>query len=131
MSVETFGDISIRAGGTYTGAWSHDLSGCRGITCDIIRSGTTGGDPAVTAYVQTSFGDDDGVDCAAFYLSGNPVIFAVDGMSPTAAPIAGTDGTLTPGTILNGCVGTRFRLKLIVAGDLSETVIVAGRYVVR
>jgi hypothetical protein len=126
----TLGDTTVRAGSIYAGPWTPDLSGCRSLTCEIIKSVNVGGDPVTTAYLQTSFDSDDGVDVAAFYLSGNPVLFSVSGMVPTG-PIQGTDAGLSPGTILDGVMGTRFRLKIAVAGDLSENTIVAGRLYVR
>jgi hypothetical protein len=126
----TLGDIAVGAVGTYEGAWTDSLAGVRGITCEINRSMTTGTDGVVTAYLQTSFGSDDGVDVAAFSLFGNPVLFGVSGLEPTAL-VQGTDATMAPGTILN-FMGDRFRLKLTVAAPgVAGPCNVFGRLVAR
>jgi len=133
--ISTLGDIAITAAGTYIGNWTGSLDGIAGATFDlqfIYGSGGTSG----KVYLQTSLRDptattDPGIDvaCMTFAQATKSKVFDIE-----AAPLTfttPTDGALTDDTILQGALGTKFRLKIITLGTYATQTLISGRLAAR
>jgi len=92
-----------------------------------VESQFTYGSSGTTAklYVQTSLDDGDSwfdIACHAFTTATAKKISAVcRAVAPASQAFAPTDGTLADDTVVNGVLGDRIRVKLVVVGTYAST----------
>ena len=128
--IQLLGDISITVPGTYYGPDIEGLgiAGLDGMAAFTVqlRFAYGAGGTSVTPFLQSSL--DQGTTwfdiwCEAFTTS-SAVKIANLAANAAAASVVPGDGTLSPGT-LSGYLGDRLRLKAIVLGTYTNTVLSA------
>jgi hypothetical protein len=126
------GDFSVTGAGTLVGDWLIGLDGMQSMLAEVSLSYDTGG-TSIRAYLQTSVdGGASAVDiaCKAFATVGATVAWNFSAMTPHLTQLVPTDGALADDTAIDGILGDRVRLKLVVVGTYANTV-VSGRIVAR
>jgi len=121
--------IAIPAAGTYVGEVMKAPAGNSGggwtLACLQSKFTRASGGTTLKAYLQTSF--DDGATWAdvaahAFATTTATKISSINrSIAPAAQAFAPTDGTLTDDTIIQGVLGDRLRVKIVVVGTYVGT----------
>jgi aspartate aminotransferase-like enzyme len=113
------GPFTITTAGTFTGEWVEDLDGVLSLAVQfrfIFGSGGT----SVKAYLQTSLDDGDTVVDIASVVFGNTVsevaAFNFSSLTPKTTQVTPTDAALADDTNVDGLLGDRFRVKIVVVG---------------
>lgn len=114
----SLGTFNITTAGTQTGDWVDDFEGCLALLAQLRFVYGSGG-TSVAAYLQTSV--DDGttpIDIAtvAFGTASENAVFNFSALTPKTTQVTPTDGALTSDTSVDGIVGDRFRVKIVVTG---------------
>lgn len=115
----SLGTFSITTAGTFTGEWVDDFEGCLALLAQLrFVYGGSGGTSCV-AYLQTSV--DDGttpIDIAAvaFGVVSENAVFNFSALTPKTTQVTPADGALSSDTTVDGIVGDRFRVKIVVVG---------------
>jgi hypothetical protein len=114
----SLGTFSITTAGTFTGDWSDDFEGCLSLLAQLRFIWGSGG-TSVVAYLQTSV--DNGstaVDMAAvaFGVASENAVLNFSALTPKTTQVVTTDGAMTNDTAVDGVVGDRFRVKIVVVG---------------
>lgn len=114
----SLGTFSITTAGTFTGDWADDFEGCLALLVQLRFIYGSGG-TSVVAYLQTSV--DDGttpVDIAAvaFGTASENAVLNFSALTPKTTQVTPSDGALTSDTAVDGIVGDRFRVKIVVVG---------------
>lgn len=115
---KSLGAFNVTTAGTFTGDWNDDFEGCLSLLAQLRFVYGSGG-TSVVAYLQTSV--DDGtvpVDMAAvaFGTASENAVFNFSALTPKTTQITPADGALTSDTTVDGIVGNRFRVKIVVTG---------------
>ena len=129
----SLGDLAITAAGTFLGPELDDLDGMSAVTLQLRFAYGSGG-TTVDAFVQTSL--DQGTTWAdvwheQFATVADVKIVNVSGLTPVITPVLPADGALAPGTVLDGVLGDRLRLKAVVAGTYAGSTVLSSRAAVR
>lgn len=115
---KSLGTFNITTAGTFTGDWNIDFEGCLAVLVQLrFIFGSAGG--TVVAYLQTSV--DDGttpIDIAAvaFATSSENEVINLSALTPKTTQVTPGDAALSSDTAVDGIVGDRFRVKIVVAG---------------
>ncbi len=114
----SLGTFSITTAGTFMGDWVDDLDGCLALLAQLRFIWGSGGS-AVVAYLQTSV--DNGatpVDMAsvAFAMASENAVLNFSALTPKTTQVTPSDGALTSDTAVDGVLGDRFRVKIVVTG---------------
>ncbi len=118
---KSLGTFNITTAGTFVGDWNDDLEGCLALLTQLrflYGSGGTG----VVAYLQSSV--DDGVTpvdiaAVAFGVASENVVLNFSALTPKTTQVVPTDGALTSDTAVDGILGDRARVKIVVTGTYS------------
>jgi len=126
------GDFAITTAGTYVGDWVDGFEGVLGLNVQLSMSYGSGGTTA-KIYLQTSI--DEGttaidIACVACTTSSVTKLYNLSGLTPKTTALTPSDGSLTDDTAVDGVLGDRFRIKVVVVGTYANTV-VSGRVVAR
>lgn len=114
----SLGTFNITTAGTFAGDWVDDLDGCLSLLTQlrfVYGSGGTG----VVAYLQTSVdGGTTPVDMAAvaFATTSENAVHNFSALTPKTTQVTPSDGAMTSDTAVDGVVGDRFRVKIVVTG---------------
>lgn len=115
----SLGAFSITTAGTFTGDWVEDLDGLLAMAVQfrfVFGSGGT----SVKAYLQTSLDDGDtpvDIACVAFGNASSEVqAINLSSLTPKTTQVAPSDAALTDDTAVDGLLGDRFRVKIVVVG---------------
>lgn len=133
QGILSLGDLAITAAGTFLGPELADLNGMSAVTLQLRFAYGSGG-TTVDAFVQTSL--DQGTTSVnvwheQFATAADMKIVNVSGLTPVTTPVLPADGALAPGTVLDGVLGDRLRLKAVVAGTYAGSTVLSGRAAVR
>jgi hypothetical protein len=114
----SLGTFSITTAGTFTGDWVDDFEGCLALLAQLRFVYGSGG-TSVAAYLQTSA--DQGstpIDIAAvaFGVVSENAVLNFSALTPKTTQITPSDGALTSDTAVDGILGDRFRVKIVVVG---------------
>jgi hypothetical protein len=118
---KSLGAFSITTAGTFTGDWNDDFEGCLSALINLrFIYGANG--TSVVAYVQTSA--DDGttpidVAAVAFGVASENAVFNFSALTPKTTQVTPSDGALASDTTVDGIVGDRYRVKIVVVGTYS------------
>jgi hypothetical protein len=128
------GDFAITSAGTMVGDWIDGLDGMQAVSLQLTFAWGSGG-TAVKAYLQTVL-DGDGttavdIACVTFGTAGKTVVLNLSGLTPRTTAATPSDGALADDTCLDGILGDRLRLKLVVTGTYGGSTVLAGRFVGR
>lgn len=128
---KSLGSFNVTTAGTQTGDWVEDLEGLIA-ACLQARLAYGSGGTSVKVYVQTSL--DQGstpIDIACFTFTTASAIKArnLSALTPKAADVVPTDGTLTDDTSADGVLGDRFRVKVVSVGTYANTTLTVGAVV--
>lgn len=130
---KSLGTFNVTAAGTYTGDWVEDLDGLLALTAQfrfIYGSGGT----SVKAYLQTSIDQGSNpidIACAVFNTASENAVFNLSGLTPKTSQVTPTDGALADDTAVDGILGDRFRLKIVVVGTYTGSTQLIGSAVAR
>ena len=114
----SLGTFSITTAGTFSGDWVEDLDGCLALLAQLRFAWGSGGS-SVVAYLQTSVdGGITPVDIAAvtFGTGSENAVFNFSALTPKTTQVTPLDGAMTSDTSVDGIVGDRFRVKIVVTG---------------
>jgi hypothetical protein len=113
------GAFSITTAGTFTGDWVEDLDGLLALAVQfrfVFGSGGT----SVKAYLQTSLDDGDtavDIACVAFgNAASETAALNLSSLTPKTTQVTPSDGALADDTVVDGLIGDRFRVKIVVVG---------------
>lgn len=126
---KSLGVFNVTIAGTFTGEWNDDFEGCLAVLVNLRWIWGSGGTSCV-AYVQTSA--DDGttpidVAAVAFSTTSENAAFNFSALTPKTTQVTPSDGALTSDTSLDGIVGDRYRIKIVVVGTFAgSTQLVCG-----
>lgn len=115
----SLGTFNITTAGTQTGDWVGDLDGCLSLLTQLRFVYGGSGGTSVVAYVQSSA--DNGttpIDIAAvaFGTASENAVHNFSALTPKTTQVTPTDGAMTSDTAVDGIVGDRFRVKIVVTG---------------
>lgn len=127
--------LAIGAAGTFFSEVTSlsQMPGTQAISAQAVFTYVSGGTTA-KAYLQTSLdGGATWIDIMsfAFATASATKVSAVNVYAAAAAALTPTDGTLTDNTILNGVVGERVRVKVVVVGTYTGATTLAVSIVQR
>ena len=126
---KSLGVFDITVTETIVGDWIEDLEGMLAALLNIRFIYGSGG-TSVKAYLQTT--GDDGttvcdIACVLFNTAGEHRILNFSALTPKLTQVTPTDKTLADDTAIDGILGNKFRLALVVVGIYAgSTQIVAG-----
>jgi hypothetical protein len=128
----SLGDFTITTAGTQTGDWVEDLDGLAAMTTQIRLAYGSGGTD-ISAYLQTSL--DQGttaidIACVTFGTAGATKVLANSAIT-TNSSITPTNGSAPDGTLLEGVLGDRVRLKIVSTGTYAGQTVLSGRIAAR
>lgn len=118
------GAFTITTAGTFTGDWVEDLEGLLALAVQFRFVWGSGG-TSVKAYLQTSLDDGDTVvdlACVAFGNAASEVqAINLSSLTPKTTQTVPSDAALTDDTAVDGLLGDRFRVKIVVVGTYANT----------
>lgn len=122
-------DFALTTAGTYTGQWVTGFKGIKGLSASLRFAYGSGGTTA-KAYLQTSL--DQGntaidIGCFAFALLSKVFARNYSAETPETVDITPTDGTMGDAGAIDGLLGDRFRLKIVVVGTYAGSTVLAAR----
>lgn len=131
--IVSLGDFAITASGNYVGSWVTGFEGILVITAQLRLVYGSGG-TTIKAYLQTGLDGSAGVDpvtpidiwCRTF-ATASDVKDKNFSCLDASSDITPTDATLTDNTAVDGILGDRFRLKLVVAGTYGGSTVLSAR----
>lgn len=114
----SLGSFTITTAGTFTGDWVDDFDGLLALLVHLRFVYGSGG-TSVAAYLQTSV--DQGntpIDIAsvAFATASENAVLNFSALTPKTTQVTPSDGALTSDTAVDGILGDRFRVKIVVVG---------------
>lgn len=126
--IYSLGDFQITTAQTLIGSWVEDLEGLLALAVSLRLQYGSGG-TGIKAYLQTSL--DQGqtaidIACVAFGTAAEHVVLNFSALTPKGQ-VTPTDGSLTDDTVVDGILGDRFRLKVVVTGTYGGSTILSAR----
>jgi hypothetical protein len=126
-------DLPIAGPGTFICEVVADLDGMTALSASLRLAYGSGG-TSIKAYLQTSL--DQGTTwtdiwCKAFATASEHGEVNISGLTPKTTEIVPTDGALADDTVLDGILGDRLRLKVLVTGTYASSTVLSGRVAVR
>jgi hypothetical protein len=116
---KSLGAFTITTAGTFTGDWNDDFEGCLALLAQLRFVYGSGG-TAVKAYLQTSVDAESvpvDIACVVFGNSvSENVLLNFSALTPKTTQVTPTDAALADDTAVDGVVGDRFRVKIVVTG---------------
>ena len=133
LTFEGTGAFSIGAPGAMFGDWVTDLEGMLSTSVQFQFQYGGAGMTAI-AYLQTSL--DQGntpIDIAAveFTTANGVQAFNLSALTPKTTPFTPQQQALTPGTCVDGVLGDRLRVVVVVTGTYTSNTLINATAVVR
>src|ERR1051326_3181050 len=128
---KSLGIFDLTTSETITGDWLEDLEGMQGCLVNIrFIYGSSSGSPSVKAYLQTT-GDDGTTVCdiasVLFDTASEHRILNFSALTPKTTQYTPTDKAFGDDTAVDGILGNKLRLVLVVIGTYSgSSQVVAG-----
>jgi len=124
-------DFQITAAGTFTSTPIVDFNELAALIS--LRFAYGSGGTSVKAYVQSSA--DQGstwhdIWCLALATAAEHEFKNFSALTPKTAQTIPTDGSLTDDTAIDGILGDRFRVKIVVLGTYAGSTLLVGRLTV-
>lgn len=126
-------DFQITVAGTFTSTPITDLQGMLAALVSLrFAYGSAG--TTVAAYVQSSA--DQGstwhdIAHVAFATGAEHVLLNFSALTPKTTQVVPTDGSLSADTAVDGILGDRLRVKIVVTGTYAGSTLLVGRVTVR
>ena len=121
LGYQSLGVFDLTTSETIEGDWVEDLEDMTAalIGLRFIYGSTGSGSPAAKAYVQSS--SDNGttahdIACVVFGVVSEHKLLNFSSLTPKTTQVEPTDGTLSDDTAVDGLIGDRLRVKLVVTG---------------
>jgi hypothetical protein len=126
-------DLPVTAAGTFICDVVTSLASLLAFSL-FLRLAYGSGGTSVKAYLQTTL--DDGaswidIACLTFATAAAAKCLNFSALTPKTTAVTPTDGTLTDDTAVDGLVGDRLRLKVVVTGTYAGNTVLSGRIVAR
>lgn len=115
---KSLGTFSITTAGTFTGDWNDDFEGCLSLLAQLRFVYGSGG-TTVKAYLQTSADSESvaiDIACVVFGTASENTVLNFSALTPKLTQVTPSDGAMSDDTSIDGIVGDRFRVKIVVAG---------------
>lgn len=129
----SLGDVSVTVAATYVGTWITNIDGLTAVTFQARLAYGSGG-TSIKAYLQTSLDDETtavDIACVVFGTASEVVLLNFSGLTPKTTQVNPSDGALADDTCIDGILGDRLRMKLVVTGTYAGQTVLSGRVVVR
>lgn len=117
----SLGVFDLTSTETITGDWIEDLEGMLAclIALRFIYGSTGSGSPAAKAYIQTT--PDNGttvcdIACVVFGIASEHKVLNFSGLTPKITQVEPTNLTLTDDTAVDGILGNKIRVVVVVTG---------------
>lgn len=116
----SLGSFSITTAGTQTGEWIEDFDGLLALLAQLKLS-YGGGGTSIKAYLQTAI---DGVPtpidiaCVVFGILSENAVLNFSALTPKTQ-VTPADGALADDSVVDGVLGSQFRLKVVSTGTYS------------
>lgn len=128
---KSLGVFDITTSDTIEGDWVEDLEGALACLVNVrFLYGTSSGSPSVKAYLQTTTDDEATVcdiACVLFEEASEHKILNFSALTPKTSQVTPTNKTLSDDTSVDGIIGNKIRLVVVVVGTYSSsTQVVAG-----
>jgi hypothetical protein len=98
-----------------------------------LRLAYGSGGSAIKAYLQTALDADTWMDiaCVAFATESKVAVLNFSALTPKLTQVTPTDGAIADNTALDGVLGDRVRLKVVVTVTYGGSTLLSGRIVAK
>ena len=103
------------------------LGGMTGLTARLdFRYGSSG--TKIQAYLQSGFDESTYYDiaCMSALLASKSALLNFSGLTPKLTEVTPTDGALADDTAIDGLLGDRLRLKVVITGTYAGSSLLSG-----
>lgn len=128
----TASDLTITTAGTTICTAVTGLTGMQAMSLWLQLAYGSGG-TSVACYLQQGFDASTYMDtaCILFGTASETAVLNFSGLTPKLSQITPSDGAMTSDTNLDGVMGDRCRLKVVVTGTYAGSTLLKGRIVCR
>jgi hypothetical protein len=123
----SLGSFSITTAGTQTGDWVDDFDGLLALLAQLKLSYGSGG-TSIRAYLQTSVDDTPtpvDIACVVFGTASENAVLNFSALTPKTQ-VTPADGALADDTVVDGVLGSQFRLKVVSVGVYAGSTTLTG-----